>query len=542
MRTDDQKHPYQLLSVYICGSCLFPMSVVLINPNLIVQRNDPFTTGIVYMPIGLAYVAAALRQAGISVTVIDAYAEKPCQARRLQKFMLLGMDETEVVARLPADVKIAFVYAINLTNHISTVGIVRTLKQALPKLAVVILENTQAVTAYALQSVMSDFFEAGADFVLTGEGEHRAVRLAQMVVDGYNSQRLLSLDGLGSPQGHSSPVEVVTDLDALPFPAWDLFPLENYWNLHFAHGPVTSGRYLPLLTSRGCPYPCKFCVIPATNHQKWRPRSAQNVVDEMEYSLHTYKVGEFHIEDPDPTISDPRIRQVCQEILRRGLKVIWKIAAGTKIETIRDEETLKLMAKAGCRYISISPETGSPRLLKLMGKPFDLEHAVRLVNCMNRVGIHSQACFILGYPGETEEDLQMTWDMVRHLTREGVDEIALFIITPVPGAEIYPQFHSAAKSLADLNSTSSAGGETTSYKSLSELTFSPAWRADYQHLNRFRLNLYIHFLWWKLWYHPLKLLRQPINFMRRKFDTKMEMVPYRALVLKWLDRETKVVG
>ena len=518
------------------------MSVVLINPNLVVQRDDPFTTGIVYMPIGLAYVAASLRQAGMPMTVIDAYAEKPRQVRRALKFMLLGLAETEVVARVPADAKVAFVYAINLTNHISTVGIVRALKQAFPKLPVVILENTQAVTAYALQFVMGEFFETGADFVLTGEGEHRAVRLVQMVLDGYNSQELLSLDGLGSPQGYSPPVEVVTDLDALPFPAWDLFPLENYWNLHFAHGPITSRRYLPMLTSRGCPYPCKFCVIPATNHQKWRPRSARNVVDEMEYSLRTYQVCEFHIEDPDPTISDTRIRQICQEILRRGLEVTWKIAAGTKVETIRNEETLELMAKAGCRYISISPETGSPGLLKMMGKPFDLEHAVRLVKCMNRVGIHSQACFILGYPGETEEDLQMTWDMAHHLTRQGVDEIALFIITPVPGAEIYPQFSTAAPSLAEVNSTSSTGEEAISYKSLSELTFSPVWRADYQRLNRFRLNLYTHFLWWKLWYHPLMLLRQPLNFLRRRFDTKMEMVPYRALVLKWLDRETKVSG
>jgi radical SAM superfamily enzyme YgiQ (UPF0313 family) len=262
----------------------------------------------------------------------------------------------------------------------------------------------------------------------------------------------------------------------------------------------------------------------------------------MEYSLGKYKVSEFHIEDPDPTISDLRIRQVCQEIIKRDLEVTWKIAAGTKVETIRDEQTLEFMAKAGCRYISFSPETGSSRLLKLMGKPFDLEHAVRLVKCMNRMGINSQACFILGFPGEIEEDLQMTWDMAHHLTRQGIDEIALFIIAPVPGAEIYPQFSSMAPSSVDVNPTSGYGEEATFYESLSELTFSPAWRADYRRLNRFRVNLYIHFLWWKLWYHPLKLLRQPINFLRRRFDTKMEMVPYRALVLKWLDRKTKVVG
>ena len=225
---------------------------------------------------------------------------------------------------------------------------------------------------------------------------------------------------------------------------------------------------------------------------------------------------EFHIEDLDPTISDDRTREICQEIIRRELKVVWKIAAGTKVETIRDEKTINLMAEAGCRYISISPETGSPRLLKLMRKPFNLEHAIRLVKRMNKVGIRSQTCFVLGYPGENEEDLQMTWNLVRELTRVGVDEIALFIITPVPGSSIHTEF--------------------SGYKTLSELNFSPTWRADYSKLNKFRVRLYVHFLWWKLRYHPFKLLQQPINFLRRLFETKMEMTPYRALVLRWLAR------
>jgi radical SAM superfamily enzyme YgiQ (UPF0313 family) len=151
-----------------------------------------------------------------------------------------------------------------------------------------------------------------------------------------------------------------------------------------------------------------------------------------------------------------------------------------------------------------------------MRKPFNLDHAVRIVNRMNQDGIRSQACFVLGYPGENDEDLQLTWNLVRDLTRVGVDEIALFIITPVPGSSIFAQF--------------------SGYQSLSELNFSPVWRPDYAKLSRFRLNLYAHFLWWKLRYHPLKLLRQPFNFLRRRFETKMEMVPYRAFVLKWLAR------
>src|SRR2546429_9286549 len=96
--------------------------IAMVNPNLVVQRNDPFTTGIVYMPIGLAYVAAALRSAGIPVTVIDAFGVQPRRARREGKFLMLGLTYLEVVELIPAEASAVFIYAINLTNHCSTVG------------------------------------------------------------------------------------------------------------------------------------------------------------------------------------------------------------------------------------------------------------------------------------------------------------------------------------------------------------------------------------------------------------------------------------
>ncbi|MBL6980205.1 MAG: B12-binding domain-containing radical SAM protein [Anaerolineales bacterium] len=491
-------------------------SIVLINPNLVVQRNDPFTTGIVYMPVGLAYVAASLRAAGFDVNVIDAFAERPRQAIREGNFTLMGLTTSEVLDRFPENTGLVFIFALNLTNHNATANILRSIKQHRPELQVVILENTQAVTAYALKNVMGEFFDLGADYVLTGEGEHRVVDFVQAFWEQDGHKILNQLDGLGSTAFFNPPKNTIQDLDNLSFPAWDLFPLENYWNLRFAHGPQRDNRYLPLLTSRGCPYPCRFCVVPSTNDQKWRARSAANVVDEIEFCVNSFGVREFHIEDLDPTISDKRIREIAEEILHRKLNITWKIVAGTKVETIRSEETVDLMAKSGCRYISISPETGSPRVLKLMRKPFDLGHAVRLVTRMNQVGIRSQACFVLGFPGETDDDLQMTWDMVHELTKQGVDEIALFIITPVPGSAIYDEFQG--------------------YASLSEMNFTPTWRSDYKTLSKFRLKLYAQFLWWKFRYYPGKIVRQSFNFLRRRFETKMEMVPYRALVLKWLDR------
>jgi len=488
------------------------MTVLLINPHLVVQRSDPFTTGIVYLPISLAYVAAYLKQVGCEVEVIDAYGENPEQAYQHGQFMIFGLNEEDILKRIPQQTGIIFVYANQLTNHIATIWIIQVVKKHYPYIPIVVLENTQAVTGYALRLVAQEFYQAGADYILTGEADERSYQVV-CALAGQDTIPISLIDGLGSVEFYNPPRKKIEDLDRLPFPAWEFFPLQNYWHLRFAHGPQMTPRYLPLLTSRGCPYPCKFCVVPETNQQSWRSRSVKSVVDEMEYLSKKFCVFEFHIEDLDPTISDERTQALCQEMIHRQMKVIWKIVAGTKAETIRSDQTIDLMAQAGCRYISISPETGSPRVLKLMDKPFNLQHAVKLVNRMNRVGIRSQACFILGYPGEIKEDLEMTKNLVWQLTKEGVDEIALFIVTPVPGSAIFEQFHG--------------------YQSLSELNFTPTWRSDFQGLHRFRLKLYLNFLWWKFRYHPLKILIQPFNFLRRYFETKMEMVPYRAMKLMW---------
>ena len=249
------------------------------------------------------------------------------------------------------------------------------------------------------------------------------------------------------------------------------------------------------------------------NKGVWRAKSAKRVVDEIEHWGTEYGVEEFHVEDLNPTIDKRRTKDICNEILVRKLEIIWKLAAGSKIETV-DEETIRLMAKAGCRYISFSPETGSKELLKKMGKPFNHNLALRLAAVMGSCGIKSQACFVLGFPGETKQDIELTKSYIKKLAKAGVDEIAVFICTPIPGSGCF--------------------GKITGYSKISELTFSPRWRKDYSTLESARRNLYAAFLLAKLVYHPLNLLKQPLNIITRNFQTKMEMTVYRVLKVKWL--------
>ena len=495
--------------------------IICINPNLVLQRNDLFTTGVVYMPIGLAYFASALKTKGYPCKVVDAFGENPNQYWEERDFIFRGLLPLEIIENIQnkscdTPQKIIFVYAINLTYHQSTINIITQIRESFPNIPIAVLENTQAVTAYSLKDIQNEFYDAGANYVVIGEPEQQGIALIEHILGQPGNDDLQNIDAIGfKSKKHSAKnttLKKINDLDSLPFPAWDLFPLHNYWKLKYAHGPLSAKRYLPMQTSRGCPYACRFCVIPKTNDLKWRARSATHVVNEMEHWIKKLGVKEFHLEDVDPTVNDKRTQEICNEIIKRKLKIRWKICSGTKVETIKSEKTIELMAKAGCCYISISPESGSERIMKKLNKPFNYDHAVKLIKKMNDVGIYSQACFVLGFPGEEDEDRELTRKMVHDLTRVGVSEIAQFIITPVPGSDIYSEF--------------------SGYSDFSQLNFSPTWRKDYVILNRFRMKLYGEFLWWKLRYYPFSILRQSFNFLSRKFNTKMEMTPYRALHIK----------
>jgi len=178
-----------------------------------------------------------------------------------------------------------------------------------------------------------------------------------------------------------------------------------------------------------------------------------------------------------------------------------------------------LLKKSGCNYISISPESGSAELMKNIDKPFNYNHALKVVKEMNKNKIFSQACFIVGYPGETIDDLKKTRKMIFDLTKRGVDEIAVFIVTPIPGSKIYEKFDG--------------------FNTLSNLTFTPTWRKDYKMLSKERLIMYSIFLSTKIIFHPIKIFRQILNFFSKKFDTKMEMVPYKVLKLRSFENAKK---
>lgn len=517
--------------------------VTLISANIVTQKGDFFGTGIPYFPLVIAYTAAYLQKKRYEINLIDAFGEDPFQVEEEGNKFIQGLTPSQVVSRIEKDTALICLGAERVVAHGSLIKIIQEIqkKEELKNIPIAILENTQAVTAYSLKQVKDYFFQEGVQYVLAGEPEQRVEQLLCALKEKHSEPEVRNalqtlkkfgmeerkqkalldkIDGLiyKNKKGEiieNEKKEVINNPDILPFPAWDLFRLENYWKLGYAHAPLTTKKYLPLLTSRGCPYPCTFCVVPDTNSQRWRSRTAKNVVDEIEKFAKEYGVTEYHLEDLNPTIKKERMVEIAKEILKRNLNVIWKIGSGTKVETL-DEETIQWMAKAGCTYISISPESGSERIMKLMKKPFPYDRALELVREMEKNNITTQACFILGYPGEEEEDIQKTMRYIRQIVKAGIDEIAVLILTPTPGSKIFEEYT-----------------EKNKLDDITKLTFTPIWRKDYKRYERERIKAYLYFLYSRLWYRPLDVLKQPIHFLTKKFQTKMEMTLYRVMKI-WL--------
>ena len=153
------------------------MTAIFINPQLIVQKNDKFTTGIVYMPITLAYVISNFKKENIQTKLIDLYGNNPTKCLEEDNYLIFGESIEAIDRNEFNDVNCIFINANQVGNHISILKIIKFLKTNYNEIPIVILENSQAVTAYSLVKIKDEFLNLGCDFILIGDLENISVKL-----------------------------------------------------------------------------------------------------------------------------------------------------------------------------------------------------------------------------------------------------------------------------------------------------------------------------------------------------------------------------
>lgn len=378
--------------------------ITFLNPNANVEvvRKLEFSTP----PLGLGYLGAVLRERGFRVRIIDDLVEK------LSFYELIKKIKNSIIVGITSTTP-TFVSALNYAKKI---------KEVFPEIFV-ILGGVHA-SFEPEKTISNDFVDA----VCIGEGEETIVEVAERVEAGKTLEGVRGI--YYKEEGKirkNEPRKFIENLDSLPFPAFDLMPLEKYSVLG------QKIEHFPMITSRGCPFACRYCSSSLFMGHRFRARSAENVVDEIEWLIDEFKAKHVAFSDDTFTLNKKRVVEICEEIKRRKLEITW--SCSSRIDTVTDE-LLKVMKSAGCVAIYYGIESASRRILEYYRKRISIERAKEVVRATRKIGISTICSFIIGAPIETKEEMKETLKLAIKLNP---DYAQFTILTPYPGTEIYEE-------------------------------------------------------------------------------------------------------
>jgi anaerobic magnesium-protoporphyrin IX monomethyl ester cyclase len=342
-------------------------------------------------PLGLIYVAtAAQKTLGTKITIVDAYSE--------------GLYAEEAASRVLAHQPDIFGLSVMSTNINRGLKLLKEVKKARPTVTTVLGgQHATLFDSLLLREVPE------ADMVLRGEGEESFPKLCQTL---ERNQSLTGLPGLSYRNGGKNiqgQPQVVQDLDGLPFPDHTIpdyqgyYAQWGYWQTGIGV-PVTS-----ILSSRGCPGHCTFCTRIPAELSRWRPRSSENVLQELrQLSREGYKMAVFT--DENLTVSTSRMDHLCRLIIQDNLRM--RFAFEGFVEHLPDS-TLELMRQAGFDLFFMGVETGSDPQRRRYRKPGSAQAVAQGIQRAKKHHFLTYAWLMIGGPGETRADLENTKDFLK---------------------------------------------------------------------------------------------------------------------------------
>lgn len=273
------------------------------------------------------------------------------------------------------------------------------------------------------------------DYVVVGEGEYVFRDLCKYLsgVDSIPIKGVLYCkNGKIVDSGRA---DFIKDLDKLPLPSYYKVNFMNYAT-EIQRESVDRPRDMPyarIQTSRGCPFNCCFCEVATISGKVPRVRSPENIMNEIRWLVKEYGIKYIIFDDDNLFIYKDRAKKLLQMMIDSKLNLKWNAIAVAIFKL--DEEILEFMKKSGCQYIDVAIESGVERVLKdIIHKPLDLEYAKKMVKKIKDLGIDVAANFVIGFPGETWNEIRQTIKFAEEL---GVDYTKIFIATPLPNTELY---------------------------------------------------------------------------------------------------------
>jgi anaerobic magnesium-protoporphyrin IX monomethyl ester cyclase len=379
------------------------MNILLSNPKSV---NVFESFGLVFPPLGLLYVAAAAEKAGLNVALEDFFVSgnKPAHFN-FRDYDVIGI--TSDTRRFPGALEIA--------------------KSAKQQGCTVVMGGPHP--AFVDEDILKEKY---ADFTIKGEGELTFPELLNTVKDGGDLSAVKGISYLENGRVvRTEPRELVEDLDNLPFPARHLIDVNAYKRFGLKYGGQRSVAVLS--TSRGCPNECNFCVSPQMYGRRWRARTPESVVAEIEHVYHEYGFRAVAFCDDNFTVSPKRVKEICSLIIEKKLDIWWWALSTTGI-LLKNEDMVALMAKAGAKTVYIGVESPDPEALKEFNKNAKADAPAKAVAMLERNGLEVFASFILGGVNDDIRAIFRTIKFARTLN----SSVAQFsILTPYPGTVLF---------------------------------------------------------------------------------------------------------
>lgn len=368
-------------------------------------------------PLGLAYLATALRKNNFSIRILDCVKEK-FDYWRFQKFV------QEVNPQ-------AIGFQVFTMDLLSVKKSIEKIKEKNPSVITIV----GGAHPSGLPEQTLKYLDK-VDFGFCGEAEISLVQLMELVRQGrVNREGLRGIPGLIWRDGDNvvrNEVKFIDDIDSLDFPSWDLIQPQTYPK--YVHGILFKKFPIaPIIATRGCPYACTFCSARLINGFKIRNRSVAHVIEELRLLHHQYGIREIHIFDDNFTFHKDYVMSFCEELIKVNLDLSWRCSNSIRVDTI-DMEMLKMMQRSGCYSVAFGIESGSNRILQKMKKGFTKEKIINGVELVRRAGLQVNGSFILGYPDETEEEIRQTIEFAKNLD---IMTPSFNAFTPLPGTEAY---------------------------------------------------------------------------------------------------------
>lgn len=360
-------------------------------------------------PLGLAYLASSLRQGGFSVSIRDLHVEGLAPESIVSTCRTLTPKMVGLTATTP--------------TYPNALRVARFVRAWNPE-TMIVLGGVHA-TGMPRECLADGPF----DYIVLGEGETTMLELCRSLISGSTTEPkniagLAFRDSVGGVV-ITAPRMPIEDLDALPFPARDLLSLDRY---------VKKGA---LCTSRGCPNNCNFCACHMIFGHRYRVPTVNRVLEEIEHLHYDYDMEEFDFNDDTFNWDPQRVLSICGGIGDRGLKLRWSCFC--RAAQMKPEIAFALQ-KAGCGAVQFGVESGSPKILKEIGKRTSLRQIEDAVKASATAGIEAIVCGIMvGHPDDTVETVRETIDFAEHLLTIGATRIMLSLLTPYPGTQIYEQ-------------------------------------------------------------------------------------------------------